>query len=302
MPVSTQNAASLTQEQVQKVLVTPLETKSHFLACVPSSNIHNSNGAPVRLPKLGSPTNPSWVGENELIPETDVEFDQVTLLPSTLKSVKTISRFSNEMARQSVIALDQAMKTRLVLDVSAKIDDGLFNGDGTNGTPVGLVNFPDAQEVNGVGVPTLDDLHDAVGLALAANVDPDSNALRWVMNSRDFVNLRKIKDGQDRYQMTPDPTAAGKFTLLGFPVTISNRLGFYEGADADVEVNESNIALADFSQIAVARDLAPSVTILSERYGEYDQQAIRVVTRYDAAPLNGEAVVILRDVAAPPAV
>ena len=45
------------------------------------------------------------------------------------------------------------------------------------------------------------------------------------------------------------------------------------------------------SQIAVARDLAPSVKVLTERYADYDQQAIRVVARYDAAPLNPEAIV-----------
>jgi HK97 family phage major capsid protein len=52
-------------------------------------------------------------------------------------------------------------------------------------------------------------------------------------------------------------------------------------------------ALVDFSQIAVARDLAPSVKILDQTYGDYDQQAIRVVARYDAAPLNAQAVVAL---------
>jgi len=49
----------------------------------------------------------------------------------------------------------------------------------------------------------------------------------------------------------------------------------------------------DFAQVAVARDLAPSVKILTETYGDYDQQAIRVVARYDAAPLNAQAVVAL---------
>ena len=33
-----------------------------------------------------------------------------TLLPSTMKTVKTITRFSNELARQSVVALDAALQ------------------------------------------------------------------------------------------------------------------------------------------------------------------------------------------------
>jgi HK97 family phage major capsid protein len=48
--------------------------------------------------------------------------------------------------------------------------------------------------------------------------------------------------------------------------------------------------------IAVARDLAPSVKILDQTYADFDQMAIRVVARYDAAPLNAQAVVVLRGV------
>jgi hypothetical protein len=40
------------------------------------------------------------------------------------------------------------------------------------------------------------------------------------------------------------------------------------------------------TQIAVARDLAPSVTILTERYAEYDEIGIRVLTRYDLGLLH----------------
>jgi len=56
--------------------------------------------------------------------------------------------------------------------------------------------------------------------------------------------------------------------------------------------------LADFGQIAVARDLAPSVVVLSETFADYDQLALRVVARYDAAPMNPEAVVRLDGIAA----
>src|SRR4051812_2991840 len=103
MAVSTTTAAELTAEQVQKILVQPLEQASVFLAAGP--RIFDTNGSPVRIPKMGGPITADWIGENELITEKDVGFDEVTLLPSTMKSVKVITRFSNELARQSVIAL-----------------------------------------------------------------------------------------------------------------------------------------------------------------------------------------------------
>ena len=45
----------------------------------------------------------------------------------------------------------------------------------------------------------------------------------------------------------------------------------------------------------MARDLAPRVTLLAERYAEYDEQAIRVVTRYDLGLLHPEGVIVLTD-------
>lgn len=114
MAVSTATAPELTDEQVQRVLVKPLEAASSFLAAGP--RIIDTAG-PLRLPKLGAATTPSWHGENELIDEANPTFDEITLLPSTMESVKTLTRFSNELARQSVIALDAALKERLVKDV-----------------------------------------------------------------------------------------------------------------------------------------------------------------------------------------
>ncbi|WP_299051582.1 phage major capsid protein [uncultured Nocardioides sp.] len=287
------NGTTLTNDQVKKILIQPLEKKSVFLAAVPKSNVFNSNGSPVRVPKLPDPTNPDWVGENELITEKDATFNEITLLPSNMKSVKVITRFSNELARQAVVDISESLKLRLVRDVAYKMDDALLNSTGANNTPVGIRKYPGIQSMAAVGKPTLDHLHDAVGLALGADVDPEGG-LRWMMNSRDFVGLRKLKDSQNRYQLQPDPTEPGKYLLLGYPVTVTNRIPKNGGTGT----NESEVVLADFSQIAVARDLAPSVTLLTERFAEYDQQALRVITRYDAAPMNPAAVVVLKAVTA----
>jgi hypothetical protein len=36
--------------------------------------------------------------------------------------------------------------------------------------------------------------------------------------------------------------------------------------------------------------------VLDQTFGDYDQQALRVVARYDAKPLNAEAVVTIEGV------
>ena len=96
------------------------------------------------------------------------------------------------------------------------------------------------------------------------------------------------------YLYSPSEVDAGKapadgvFRLWGAPVVVTSRVPDTTGATPT-----GRAALVDMSQVAVARDLAPSVKLLTERYADYDQQAIRVVARYDAAPLNPKAIVVL---------
>ena len=281
-------AHELTAEQVARILVKPLEAASVFLAAGP--RIFDAAG-PLRIPKAPKASDVSFVGENELIPEVNPDFDEVQLLPSTMKSLKTLTRYSNELARQSVVALDAALKDRLVADVAAKLDAQLLSasGDGTT-TPKGLFAWAGTQNVAVGGALTLDHLLTAWGLALSANVSMGS--LKWVLTPRDFVALRKVKDTTGQYLLQVDPTVDGVFRLWGAPVIVSARIPNTTGASPT-----GRAALVDFSQIAVARDAAPSVKVLDQTFGNYDQQAIRVTARYDAAPLNPEAVVTLTGIA-----
>lgn len=105
---------------MQRILVQPRETASAFLASGP--RVVDTNGSPVRVPRRGGPADPSGHAENELINEVEGDCDEVTLLPATMKSVKVLNRYSDELARQTVVALDAALRGRLVRDVAAKID------------------------------------------------------------------------------------------------------------------------------------------------------------------------------------
>ena len=58
MPASTVTAPELTTEQVIAILVEPLQAASVFLAAGP--RIFDTNGSPVRIPKLNGMTAP-WL-------------------------------------------------------------------------------------------------------------------------------------------------------------------------------------------------------------------------------------------------
>lgn len=193
--------------------------------------------------------------------------------------------------RMSTINIQATIQERLVRRVTTKIDEAFITGlgvpVGVNRTePEGMLTWAGTQAMPGVGVLGLDDLHDAVGLAMAADVD--LSRLRWVMRSNTFVQLRKLKDTDGRYMITPDPTEAGVFRLLGFPVIVTNRI--------PEDATTTSVVLVDMSTLAVGRDMNPSIKVLTERYAEFDQIGIRVVTRYDIQPLLPEAVIVLRDV------
>lgn len=287
MALDTQVASELTREQVATILTKPLEQRSIFLAAGPT--IFDTDGSPIRIPSApGSEADTlQWVGENELIPEVDPELGEMSLLPSTMKSVKTLTRYSNELARQSIVSLDRVLQDRLVADVATKLDRQFLSaeGDGIT-TPQGMFAWDGVEDVAVAGALDLDGIMSAQGVALESYVDLDRLAL--FIRPGDLMALRGLKDNDGHYILQPDATQSGGFRVLGMNVLVS------------AHIPAGRAALADMSQVAVARDLAPSVKILTERYADYDQQAIRVVARYDAKPLNPAGIVTFSGITAAP--
>lgn len=274
MSNDTTSANHLIEDQVSTMLVEPLEAASVVLAAGP--HVINSS-EPVRIKKLVSGFTPSWVGENELIPDAGAAaFDEITLMPTSRKSIKTIVRVSNELIRQATVGVSAILQRRVVTDVANALDDALLAGDGADDTVTGILNQ--------TGVTTLqhtvddpDSYLDALALAASKEVAPN----RLIVNGGDFFKLRKIKDGNGRYIMQPGVDATAPFQVHGVPVTVSNK------------IPAGKAILADMNEVAVVRDIDPTVTIDHSRYLEYDQVAIRVTTRYDLGLIRPEGVIIL---------
>ena len=273
MVETTATNPELLREQVSSLLIQPLEAASVVLAAGP--RIFDT-AEPLRIPKLISSSDPAWVGESELIPEHDVAFDEVSLMPTTRKSVKTLIRFSNELLRQSVIGLDSVLKDRLVSDVARKLDTAFLTGDGLDNSVTGIVNQLGVQE-GVLDATEPDSFLDALALASAAEVQPN----RWIISGADFYAVRKLKDTSGKYILESDITQGTTYRLFGVPVTVTNKLP------------AGKAILANMAEVAVARDTNPTVKLLDQRYAEFDEQAIRVTARYDLGLLRPEGVVVL---------
>jgi len=75
-------------------------------------------------------------------------------------------------------------------------------------------------------------------------------------------------------------TAATGFTLLGTPLVLTSHL------------SNNKTILLDPQAIAVAIDVNPVVKILDQRWAEYDEVGIRVVTRLDWAPVAPKSIIV----------
>src|SRR4051794_19977692 len=119
---TTTSASVLTTEEVRAVLTEPLQAASIVLQSGPTIV---DSAEPVRFPAItvydidgdnsASPTvGAAWVGELEPISQPDPTWDEITLLPRERKSIKLLAKFSNELARQSVLNIGGALQSRLV--------------------------------------------------------------------------------------------------------------------------------------------------------------------------------------------
>ena len=274
MAQSTVNAKTVIQDQVSTMLVEPLEAASVVLAARPT--IFNSS-EPLRIPTLEAGVDPEWTAENALIAEDEATFGEIALMPSDRKSIKVITRVSNELIRAAKIGVSTVLEQRLVKDVQSKLDTALLVGDGADKSVTGIFNQAGTTSVEGA-LDAPDTFLDALAAAASNEVSPT----RFFINGGDFFKLRKVKDADGRYLIQDSLAENVKYQLFGIPVSVSNK------------VPAGKAALVDMAQVAVVRDIDPQVTVLTERYAEFDQVGIRVVTRYDLGLLHPEGVTIIQ--------
>lgn len=279
---------TLTAAEVAKLLVQPLEQESSFLAAGPQ--IIDTAG-PLRVPRIASGASAGFVAAGAQIAESNVSFDEIHLLPSMLKGIKSLTKLSAELIREAthtVGALDQVVSTRLVTDVSNVLDAALYDGTGASDTIKGI--FRQTGITTGVlDLADPDSLIDGLAAAQGNHV----SATHWVMTPQSFASLRKLHVGADdaRYLLDPNLHEGTQFTLFGLPVIITDYV-----TNTGTAPGKARVALVDFSKVVVARDQNPTVAVLDQTFGDYDTVGIRVTARFDVGLLTPKAVTLLTEV------
>lgn len=274
--------STLIQSQVSSLLVQPLEQQSTFLAAGP---VILDSSSPVRVPRVAGGVTAGFVAEGAQITDGDVAFDEVTLLPSTLKGLKVLVKLSNELIRTSVVGLEAVLRTRLVTDVANALDKALWDGDGTGNTIKGILRQTGIA-TGALDLADPDSLIDGLATAQGNKVNPT----HWVMTAASFAKIRKVKITTGSKQYVVDPTTIQNGTelrLFGLPVIITDNI--------PAAATKNRVALVDMSKVVVARDVDAEVKILDQTWGDYDSIGIRVVSRWDTALLQSKAVTLLTE-------
>ena len=276
--------STLIQSQVSSILVKPLEQASTFLAAGP---VVIDSSSPVRIPRVAHGVTAGFVAEGAQIPDAAAGFDEVQLLPSSMKGLKTLIKMSNELIRTSVIGLEAVLQQRLVTDVAMSLDAALWDGKGAADTIKGVLQHSGIT-TGALDLTNPDSLIDALATAQSKFVSPS----HWVMTPQSFAALRKIKvgaadaryviDGVGGFQGSTD------FRLLGLPVVLTSNIG-----NVGTGAGKARVALVDMSKIVVARDVNAEVKILDQTWGDFDSVGIRVVSRWDVGLLHDAAVTVL---------
>ncbi|MFA4683882.1 phage major capsid protein [Xanthomonas perforans] len=223
----------------------------------------------VSIPKAGAGLTAGWVTEGQELPESQMDFDSVTLTP---KHVGGITEMSRQLIQQSSPAIEDLVRDDLSFAVASAIDRAIIAGTGANGQPLGLINRAGVQKDT---IPTTWAEVLAIEQLLAAiNVNPTG----WYTSPDVLSALRGILKA---------PAAGSDY------IATESRIG--ELAVAVSNASPANTAiLGDWSQVLLGQWGA--VEILVNPYAETSYRRggvlVRAMATVDVAVRHEEAFVV----------
>lgn len=195
----------------------------------------------VDIPRQTAATQMAWVTEGNALTESEGTFDKVSLSPKTVGAYSQISR---NMLLQSTPAIEMIVRQDLAAQLALGIDLAAITGDGTGGTPTGILNVSGTGSVVGGTNGAQLSFDHLIDLATAvANANADFGNLAYMVNPKSVGWLSKLKATTNQYLwpnrggqalMNSAPASAnpgangygglGDFSVLGYPLAITNQV------------------------------------------------------------------------------
>ena len=177
-----------------------------------------------------------------------------------------------KVSRSLLNSQDFDLVSFVIDDMAEKIaqflEKAIIEGDKVNGLK-GVTAKVTAASQTAVTADELIQLQDTVK-------DAYQGGCIWVMNPATRTALRQLKDGNGRYLLQDDVTAAFGHTLIGKPVYVSDAM-------PAMAASKAAIYYGDFSGLAVKSVEEPNIQVLHEKYAT--QHAVGIVgwLEFDAA-------------------
>ncbi|MDD2851847.1 MAG: phage major capsid protein [Desulfuromonadaceae bacterium] len=227
--------------------------------------------ATCRVCKVDSDPQASWVGENQLIPDTNMEIGAIDFVSHKLTTLIKISRELLQDAGNAGTVIMNAIATAMALE----LDSAALLGDG-NGKPLGIFNNTHINTYsmgdNGNVLNGYDDL--LYGVREIVNVNGPIPATA-VMSPRTLVEYSLLKDGNGLPLVKPDLIKNMQFfDTTKVPV---NQTQGTSGAVC------SSILLGGFNELVIGIRSVLEIQVLQEKYADYGQVGYLATMRADTA-------------------
>lgn len=214
-----------------------------------------------------------WTGEGATKTTTTMDFRQPTI---TAYKLASIIYLTDELIDDSAFDLVNVLISRFAENIAEKEDQALINGNGTT-QPEGLFQASGVGTRAVAGNLTFDDI---INLIYDLPIKYRPNA-KFVVNSNNVRELRKLKDSDGRY-LWQDPVSAGQpATIHGYPV-----IETYWAPESEIAFGDLKRAywLGDRQRMTV------KVSSDTETTFTQDKTAVRVVHRVGGIVLLPNAV------------
>ena len=223
----------------------------------------------VSIPKAGTGLSVGWVEEGQALPESQMDFESVTLTPHHVGGITEMSR---QLIQQSSLAIEDLVRQDLSWAIAHAVDAAIIAGTGTGGQPLGIINRAGVQEAV---LPA--DWADVLGIEqmlAAINVNPTG----WYTSPAVMTALRGILKAS---------TAGSEY------IATAGRIGDLPAASSNAAPVDTAI-LGDWSQVLLGQWGA--VEILVNPYAETPYRRggvlVRAMATVDVAVRHEEAFVV----------
>lgn len=242
-----------------------------------------------------------YIGSEEDIPSTGMEFDDLKL---SAKKLAALVPISNDLLAYSGTNpnVDRLVVNDLTSAVGLAEDLSFIRGPGTGNLPKGLRFW--APAFNVFAAPAAVTL-EAVEFALSALIlrleNANSNMISpgFIMAPRTKRWLGALRDGNGA-KAYPE---LDQNMLKGFPVGTTTQVPINLGAGGDASeihfadfadcfIGEDDAMVIDFSKEATYKDSGGNVVSAFQR----DQTLVRVIAKHDFGPRHVESVAVMTDV------